>query len=130
MSPYFDDGAGLLIPLIGVEAGSPYGVAFGPGVYLLRCASCDDTYVGEAVCLRRRWKAHSRSLFNGSAALRLQEGWNRCGGEHFTLAVLEKVSEDAQRHLATCGPYALDQHLGAREAHWIAKLRPTLNTRV
>lgn len=103
MSPYFDDGAGLLIPLIGVGADAPHGIAFEPGVYLLRCASCGDTYVGEAVCLRRRWKAHSRSLYNGTASLRLQEGWNRCGGEHFEFTVLEKVSEGELTQLGERG---------------------------
>jgi group I intron endonuclease len=65
-----------------------------PGVYVIRNTVNGKVYVGSAVKIYDRWKAH-RSLLNGGAhhSRTMQRSWDKHGQEAFSFEVLEVVEE-------------------------------------
>jgi hypothetical protein len=64
------------------------------GVYQIRCRQSAKIYVGSAVNLQARWRAHRRDLANGvHVNPHLQAAWNLYGEKSFEFSVLEYVEE-------------------------------------
>jgi group I intron endonuclease len=84
------------------------------GIYLITNTANGKRYVGSAVQLRKRWKAHRSDLRAAKHHCRhLQNAWNKYGGEAFTVSVLEFTEAGA---------------LIEREQFWIDRLSPEYNT--
>lgn len=62
------------------------------GIYEIRCKSTSRVYVGSAVNIGRRWKAHHSYLSRGIHENEyLQRAWNKYGENDFEFSLLEKV---------------------------------------
>lgn len=96
------------------------------GIYAI--AGAGKTYIGSAVCLARRWKAHQQALRSGiHRNIHLQRAWDKHGEEAFTFSVLEIVADpsrlieceqqwiDCTRDLYNLCPTA-GSHLGAKRS--------------
>ena len=81
------------------------------GVYQIRCRQNGKIYIGSAINLQARWRAHRRDLVNGvHGNPHLQFAWNRYGEKNFEFSIVEYVDE--ARLLVT-------------EQFWIEKARCT-----
>lgn|SRR5216684_260486 len=80
------------------------------GIYKITCTANKRIYIGSAVNLRERKRAHFSALrHNRHGNQHLQRAWNKYGEQAFTFEVLEQVL-----------PIALT----AREQYWLNKLKP------
>lgn len=67
------------------------------GVYQILCKPTGQIYVGSAVELRARWKAHRRALRQGEHCNRfLQAAWATHGEASFEFSVLEQINAAAR----------------------------------
>src|SRR5258708_15053375 len=83
-----------------------------PGIYRITCIITGKIYVGSAVNLRRRCRAHLSTLQrNGHHNPKLQAAFNKYGPGAFTFEVLELV---------------LLPSLTMREQYWFKILKPEL----
>jgi group I intron endonuclease len=65
------------------------------GIYAIRCARNGKLYVGSAVNLVVRWKAHQNALAaQRHHSIRLQRAWNKYGRDTFTFEVVELVEPE------------------------------------
>lgn len=81
------------------------------GIYQIRNIVNGKVYIGSAVNLTAREKAHRFHLArNTHHAVKLQRAWNKYGADAFTIEVIERVADKAQ--------------LIQREQHWINKHAP------
>lgn len=64
------------------------------GVYQIRCRQNGKIYIGSAINLQARWRAHRRDLINGvHGNPHLQFAWNRYGEKSFEFSIVEYVDE-------------------------------------
>lgn len=78
------------------------------GIYCIKHVESGRCYVGSAENFDRRFKAHLTKLSSGKHhSSKLQEAWNRFGGEAFEIVVLERC---------------IKEELIAREQQWIDML--------
>ena len=89
------------------------------GIYAIRCAASGQTWVGRApdtgAIANRVWFMLRQ---NASTHRSLQDAWNRHGAETFTLDIVEVLDPDLP-------PYARQEALKARLAHWASVLGAT-----
>jgi group I intron endonuclease len=85
------------------------------GIYVIQRIDSDQRYIGSAVCIDNRWRAHLHALRNGKHRSNwLQNVWNKHGESAFEFAVLETVEN-------------LDLLL-EREQVWLDHFKPCYNT--
>lgn len=85
------------------------------GIYVIQRIDSDQRYIGSAVCIDHRWRAHLHALRNGKHRSNwLQNVWNKHGESAFEFAVLETVDN-------------LDLLL-EREQVWLDHFKPGYNT--
>lgn len=64
------------------------------GVYVITCATNGKVYVGSAVNLEKRWRAHRNDLNRRAHhSSYLQRAWDKYGAEAFVFTVLEVVDD-------------------------------------
>src|SRR6266567_3161977 len=86
------------------------GIPNASGIYRITCVVTGKIYIGSAMNLRTRRKAHFGGLTrNEHHNPKLQNAFNKYGEDAFTFEVLELV---------------LPMSLTAREQYWFAKLNP------
>ncbi len=83
------------------------------GIYQIRCLANGKVYVGSAVDLKARWKAHCGLLSRGNHhSVILQNAWTKHGADQFVFEVLEIVGNKAdlirieQEYLDRFQPFA------------------------
>ena len=65
------------------------------GVYQIRCRQNGKVYIGSAINLQKRWRAHRRDLSNGvHINPHLQSAWNAYGESGFEFSVVEYVVDE------------------------------------
>src|SRR6266581_2800509 len=80
------------------------------GIYKITCTANNRIYIGSALNLRERRRAHFGALRrNEHINKHLQNAWNKYGEQAFIFEVLE---------------YILPMSLTAREQYWFNKLKP------
>lgn len=83
------------------------------GIYQIRNQLNGKTYIGSAVCFRKRWNAHKHHLEKGKHhSLHMQRSWDKHGVSAFSFEVLE---------------YCEEHQLIFREQHWIDNRKPEYN---
>jgi group I intron endonuclease len=83
------------------------------GIYEILNKTNGHRYVGSAVNLKRRWRAHKRRLFGGTHENEhLQNAWNKYGADTFGFEVLERWEPE---------------FLVGMEQWWMNMLRPEYN---
>lgn len=87
-----------------------------PGVYAITNIKTGSQYVGSAVNINMRWRAHKHALrHHKKSPPKLQAAWDKYGEESFAFAVLEFC--DAELCVSI-------------EQKYIDELKPKYNTRV
>ena len=83
------------------------------GIYLIRCETSGQEYIGSSRYIRERWHQHRQLLRRGDSPCRhLQNAWTKYGETAFTFHVLEECGHD---------------QLEAREQNYIDTRKPVLN---
>ena len=94
-----------------MSADEPEEIPTSSGVYQMCCSQNGKIYVGSALNLRARWRAHRRDLFaGGHINSHLQSAWSLYGEASFKFSVLEFVETS---------------HLLIAEQGWIEQTRCT-----
>lgn len=85
------------------------------GIYKIECVTSGSFYIGSAVNIKRRWKAHRHALRYGrKPPPRLYNAWHKYGEGAFKFSIVEACAEEK---------------LLEREQYYIDTLKPRYNTR-
>lgn len=61
------------------------------GIYKITCVPTGECYIGQSVCIARRWATHKRELKNNvHYNIHLQRAYNLYGEKNFTYEILEQ----------------------------------------
>jgi group I intron endonuclease len=84
------------------------------GIYLIRCETTGETYIGSSGSIFTRWGQHTHQLQENKHVNRyLQAAWNKYGATDFVFSILELVPSEAERFII--------------EKSYIAALKPSMN---
>jgi hypothetical protein len=87
-----------------------------PGIFAVRCAASNRSWVGGAPDLATIWNRVSFTLRQGVASpASLQAAWREHGAESLVFEILEEISEDEL-------VYGRERALRKRRDHWCAAL--------
>jgi hypothetical protein len=87
-----------------------------PGVYVVRCTTTDQIWVGTAPELTAIWNCLSFSLRQGAQTpASLQAAWKEHGPENFTFEPVEALTDEQL-------VFGRDRMLKERRAHWCEAL--------